>query len=484
MVKLKRIKLNVKTNELVALILVAFLVLLSVHTIRYFFNNNILFGDENYYYLRNAESIRQDFSFIDKVTNRPIYDFGWPLLLAIFNSVLGINIELLCRFLPLLIGLFTVVIFYLVLGEFDLEEKIKSFSCLLLIFSPPFIYSYSSCNNYGMAIFLSLLAFYYFLKDKIINSLVILILLSFFGISNIILLFLLSVIGIFLRYRKKFFVSLKYFGIVFLVYSIFKVPFWVKYGLPERVIFNVLDKEFLFQHIFSDLGGLTGISIFTFLLAGLGLVSTWNKKSKYSLLYVSVLFLLILFLRNPSISFYLNLLLIVLVVYGFIFVIHTRWESELIKKMIIIVLIVGILFSSFSYIKFLYTLEPNQKTLDGLNVLKLENETGVVFTYYANGNLVETITKKEALLDTVFVYNKNVNNKWEDSNKLFHTTDINTTIDIINTYNIKYIVIDKKMREGLIWERKDEGLLFLLKSTTTKFKKLYDNNEVEVWEIT
>jgi len=38
------------------------------------------------------------------------------------------------------------------------------------------------------------------------------------------------------------------------------------------------------------------------------------------------------------------------------------------------------------------------------------------------------------------------------------------------------------MKEGFVWEEKDEGLLFLLNSGNI-YKNIYNNDEVEIWEV-
>ena len=52
----------------------------------------------------------------------------------------------------------------------------------------------------------------------------------------------------------------------------------------------------------------------------------------------------------------------------------------------------------------------------------------------------------------------------------------------IEKYNVKYILIDKKMTEGLIWDDQNQGLRYLLRNSET-FKNSYASEGVEVWKV-
>ena len=54
--------------------------------------------------------------------------------------------------------------------------------------------------------------------------------------------------------------------------------------------------------------------------------------------------------------------------------------------------------------------------------------------------------------------------------------------DMSSNCDIKYIWVDKDMAEQL-WNSQDEGLAFLLKYSSSTFKKLYDEDGVQIWEV-
>ena len=68
------------------------------------------------------------------------------------------------------------------------------------------------------------------------------------------------------------------------------------------------------------------------------------------------------------------------------------------------------------------------------------------------------------------------------SDSVFYSKDIKEVSAILEQYNIRYIFINGKMKEGGVWTRSNEGLLFLL-SDQEHFKKIYTQGDVEIWQV-
>jgi hypothetical protein len=66
-------------------------------------------------------------------------------------------------------------------------------------------------------------------------------------------------------------------------------------------------------------------------------------------------------------------------------------------------------------------------------------------------------------------------------NTLFYSRILVDTQKIFKKYDIKYIYIDDSMKNGKVWSREDQGLLFLLKNSEI-FKNIYNSQNIEVWE--
>ena len=84
-------------------------------------------------------------------------------------------------------------------------------------------------------------------------------------------------------------------------------------------------------------------------------------------------------------------------------------------------------------------------------------------------------------MDEMFVYAPDLEERFNDTNTIFYSRSLEQTTSLLDKYNVKYIWIDKKMNSGLVWTKKDQGLLFLFRNKET-FKNIYSYSEIEIWE--
>jgi len=66
-----------------------------------------------------------------------------------------------------------------------------------------------------------------------------------------------------------------------------------------------------------------------------------------------------------------------------------------------------------------------------------------------------------------------------DSSLLYESVYIRDAKDILDKYNVRFILIDQNMRR--LWIRDDEELLFLLKYSD-EFTLVFENDEVKIYE--
>lgn len=464
-------KLSVR-SKIVFLIVLSLIVLLIPHVLRYFYHDNLLIGEDSYYNLRLANSINDDkvIPVYDELSygGRPIVsEIGWVVLLAV-------NPEVMSRFLPLLLGILSAVLFFLIAKK--INSKIAFISTILFIISPGFMYLFSVSTKYAGAVFLGLLGFSLVLSSYYLIGVLSLSLISLFSFwGSIISLFLFMVLSLKERYKKKWFLFAIILSIIFIVFQYLRLE---SLKFPEFIFFYLRENSYL-QTLISDFGSLYGVGFATLILSLIGVYILWRSKHKYLFIYVIALILFVLSVYFSFISFYLNVFIALLGGYGFMVIIDSKWECSLIKKVTIFVIILGLLFSSVSYIERLGSLQPREGVYDAIYYLQRKPGDEVVFSQYKRGLWINYGDKKN-LMDSNFFYAPEVKRRFMDSNVLLHTQDIDAAVDILNRYNIKYIWIDRWMKEDL-WEGEEE-LLFLLKYDT-KFKKVFDNGVVELWRF-
>lgn len=133
-------KLFVKEANLTILILLA----IAILSLPYFLKENDLpIGKESYYHLRIADKILNEKSLpkyddLSYSGRENFMSLGFSILIALISFIFGISVEMAMNILLLLLGIISIILFYNILKNFDLD--VRFFSCLVLIISPIFIY--------------------------------------------------------------------------------------------------------------------------------------------------------------------------------------------------------------------------------------------------------------------------------------------------------------------------------------------------------
>lgn len=216
----------------------------------------------------------------------------------------------------------------------------------------------------------------------------------------------------------------------------------------------------------SDFGGRYGVSFFIVLLSLFGFRFLWNKKYEYWPVYASMLFLIVLAVFDLRVLSYLNFILVGLAAIGFIKLYNNDWKSLTIKKFMILVFICGLLFSGLSYAKLLADDLPNDEIMDGLRFLgEGTYYDGIIFSYPSREYIIEYSGRNFAYVPG-----------------LFEERDLEKAQALVSDYGIKYIWIDNDIKSK-VWVNDEKGFDFVLDYTTQKFKKIFVNEYVEVWEV-
>ena len=225
-----------------------------------------------------------------------------------------------------------------------------------------------------------------------------------------------------------------------------------------------------------------GFGIFNVLLALVGLYVVWNTKKQITG-YIMLSFLVLLSFYTPQINIYLGFIVAIFAGYGFISIIKMKWKIDLIKKLTIILIICGLLFSTLSYINRTANELPNNEIIQSLKWLK-ENSAkeDIVLSHYSKGLWIEAISQRPVVLDSQTNYIEDLDIRFNDSNTVFYSRNLKNTKTLLDKYNVKYIWIDQLMKQGQVWVKEKQGLLFLFENKET-FKKVYSNNNTEIWEI-
>lgn len=463
------IKINKK--KAIAIVFLAAILFLSLPYLK-LFKNPYLLSHESYYHLRIMETIdERGFIFNDEliVGERP---YNLNLAHYLFFKIFP---EIIVRILPFLLGIATVYLFYRILESLKVKQNLRLIIILLFASSPVFIYTFATFNSCFIPVFLLTLAFFSLLKNKFSYSIVLLCLMPLFNIK---------MVPIVLAFLIIYFVSskkLKYLSISggsLIAVSLIYYALVFSFKFPERLSF--IDVSIL-KNISSDFGSFYGFSAFFLILALIGSYILWAKKKEYLALYIATTILFFSSLYFVFINIFLNFFFAFFAAIGITSLMKRRWEYKTIKNATLLLILCGLLFSTSSFINRTIDSEPTNAQIRSLEYLALFPDQGSVLSHYKNGFLIEYFTKKQVVMDENLDFSQGLTERYNDTLTIFYSRDLEHTKNLLNKYDVGYICIDGKMKSGLVWDKKDQGLLFLFRNEET-FKNIYSYQELEVWK--
>lgn len=442
--------------KLVLLLILLFVLLIPLTTnlIR---GNPLVMGEESYANLLATKQI---------TVNNLQY---WPL-----NLLQNIFPEALFFLIPILLAVSSLFLFISLAKKFNLSDKFTFFYLLFVILAPAFIYVFSTISLDSFFIVLVLGGFFLLLQEK--KILQVFSLIPFFFAASFDIFRTIILLGLILLYlynllphknikRKKVipFVGLGLAAIILVANLIFINKSFL------RVNTTVAE---LLPNLISDFGGLSGISFFTLLLALIGLTFTWKKK-KFYLVYILLLLVGPFYVINLQTVFLLALVLISFATIAFTRIFEKDWVLASIKKFAFFLLILGIIFSTLTYLNRITDEGPTLEEKEALLWIKENTPEEIkVFSIPENNNYIKYFAERDG-------FTESESNKKEKNNltaTLLNALYIDELFPLLEENNISIIYITPQMKAQLT---KEWGFLFLLKNE--RFKLVHSHDETEVW---
>jgi hypothetical protein len=439
-----------KMKKNIQYVLLALLVVLSVYAYRYTVLDNF---------------------FLDDLVYKDMVHSGYPDILQSIVSMFGndslITISILSSMLfVLFLGLF--------LDKYNIKSKNKFIIMLVLVFSPQFLSIFTVSIRQGFELSVLMISVFLLCQKKtavFVIGLIMLIFYSTLAPLNIFVAFMVMVLVRLLEKRKL------NWSIFLLLSLLFHLPM-LKDGFPNLIVPYGINN---IKNFITDFGGIYGVSLFTILLAGLGMFLYWSSKTKIQVMYLlMILSTLLAFFQND----YLYLLLpIYSIIAGFS--IHhyqsRNWKLDVIKSMTLLVIACGLLFSFISYFDRQSEIDPSKGFLDSLEFLK-NQPSGNVLTYHEYGYIVEAISGNDALLDSRMDLVHNSKQIYNDTQAMYYSRNLKATSSLFDKYSVRYIITTPDMRTGLVWSKEREGLLFLFRNDEV-FTQIYSEDGIDIWEV-
>ncbi len=441
-----------------AFMIMGTVVLLSIITL--FKPMDILAGGESYYHLIAAQPERNPELTVD---GRPAvfsqYDYLLSLAFLAFEPVPFMKI------FPILLGALCIILVYFISGRL-MQRRSALYTTLIFLLSPAFLYIFST-NSAEMISLVLLLTGALLLTQKGHLSYLSIFPFIFASLSSsfVAVLSIIILVTFFIFKMRRF--DLIIGSIVIVGIALIERPFFIiNYQLSSLSIISEL---------FSDFGGLWGISVFTAIFFIAGLLAA--KKRRY--IYPVLIFLIISFFIEPRTVMYANVLVCGLAGIGLNVIIEKKWQLKNLKYTMNFLLITGILFSAVSHLQIIRSLPPEPEFVEAASWLNTNADNGTVLSSPSNSFFIEYFSQKRVLMDPLSYHSKSFEKFSNITNETFYSRSLEKTEKLLNMHNIAYIMIDPAMMEGGVWGRPNQGLLFLLTNEQV-FPTVYNRGGVKI----
>ena len=439
------------------------------------FLRSSLIGDESYFFLRIAEQLHQG-KWYDSLSyggRENTYVMGWPWLLSLFGKFM--DLVLATKILLFFFGLGSFTLLYFILRALKIRDSYQWLGLFFFALSPSFLYLFSVSSVHAILFFLSLLGFLFYLKEKYWVSVLIFAVFPFFDLfAGLIPLFILFAYHVLERKKlRNFFIAVSGFLAVTLLATLQRV---MTLGLPVMI-----EKIQVQQNFLTDIGHPYGFGTFAFVLSLFGFVYLWRVYKKILFLF-SLVFLFVMGLYFPWVFFYFNLFVAFLMAYGIFKLWNRDWESKLIQRFAVFILITGVILSSVYYYAQIRAMEPRDAQIQAMAYLKKVSDPQTsVFSHYSKGFWINALAERKNIMDSHFAYAPDVQRRYNWSQTFIESTKLEESSEFRETYPFAYIYIDGTLRKKL-WKEDDDGLLYLLQYSK-QFKRVFKNGDVELWRI-
>ncbi|MFH0875958.1 MAG: hypothetical protein V1859_08525 [archaeon] len=458
--------MKIKYLYLAVILFVTGLSLLSTYIIRQKVTNNLI-SDEGYYHIFLADTLKSQKDLSVLLFEGSEYSLADFFLLSFKNPYPVV------KYLPVLLGIFSIAIFFCILIKIGLSPEQSLITSLILAISPSFIYAFTVFENSGIIGFLGLLAILFLLYDFYLPALFIVCIIPIIDLQALVI----SIIIIMSFYhavkKRKLFPSIVLIAITGGVYS-----YYLK---PEILAL----KENFVALLISDLGAKNGIGIFSVALSLLGIFIIWREKREEFLFYILILCLLLVSALIPNFIIFLDIMLVYYAGIGINKLLHRQWEYPTLKSYVILLIACGLFLSATTQIVKLAGYRPSETEKNSLEWLfeysnSSYNKSSVVLSSYENGIIIKSIARMDVVSDNYYFRKSSEKSKIKDSEEMFYSRDLAKTKALLDKYNVKYIWINKDMMQN-VWQNEEQGLLFLVENSKA-FKKIYEDKDVFIWE--
>jgi len=440
-------------------VLLALIVLLVIPLLRLFAGQPVVYGNTVY-----GDAVRVSRS--DPVSGMIFYVEPWHYFLKAVYSILPFTLA--ATIIPIGLGVLFVFLLGYLLKSLKYDNLASLLTISVVILSPFFIFNFTHLSRQAVAMVL-ILAGWLLLSRFSIVGFFLLISASLLGFSSAIAVLISGLIFWNVHDDKKGLIAAFLSMLAILLLHLPKFLLQETFPVPTE----------WFVLFLSDLGGRGGLATFGILLALVGTVYALKHRRKYYISFIctGAMFILSFFFQN--LLPFVGLLVSLVAGYGFSKIWKRKWTLPAAHYFCLLVMFCGILFSGVAHLKLLQHDSPSKDIVEAFSWLRTQN-SGNVLSDWRNGNWISYYSGNKVFLNED-LSRQGMNKRYFESKNIFRETRMQALSSFLQINKIKYVVITKSMLNGDVWERENQGMMFLLQNRET-FKKVFFNDEVIIWE--
>ncbi|PIN73311.1 hypothetical protein COV20_03715 [Candidatus Woesearchaeota archaeon CG10_big_fil_rev_8_21_14_0_10_45_16] len=403
----------------------------------------LLFGSESYYNLQQAPQ-------------QPAYHLSFKVVETMSHLPLSA-----ISIIQILAALISLTFLFKIGTTLRINAKKQSLFLLLLAVSPAFIIPFLGLSQMSIFILFSLLGFYILTKNgrwRCFSIIFFAVALTIDAVSSLFLVTLLTTYGFYKRDKNIYYFS----GAIALA----AITAFLLLHLPS--VIGPFHQQQLSADFISDLGGYSGVSFFLVLLAIIGLFSKWKDSIEMYVLFIAAA---VLYIYSPQTVLFITVITIVFAAKGFFVIFEPKWQLSSLKNFTLLLLLLGVLFSSATYEQRITELQPTATELEVLAWIESSTPKDArFFTSSEDSYYLQYFAKRETA--TSF-QRQDLTEK-----HIFEAVYVQDLFPLLEQEDIRYIYLSADLRETLPQE---QGLLFLLQNE--RFKLAHSQEGNEVWKV-
>lgn len=445
-------------KHLYAIFALAFIILLLPFHLRFLHDNPTLPGTAPYYHTLTATNIADGTTPNQPITSRPYLFNPYHYVLASLYLLFG---TIAFTLTPLLFALLSILFLNLALTQFNISASTRLWILLAYTLSPPVITAGTLAVPHAFALCLLTASVWLLYTKWWPAGTITITLTALTGLPHALAALALLLFLSFIKRNNALLTSIAPVALILLLgihpYTVPLAP-----GLAQYI---------------SDFGGTFGFSVFALLLATVGIAALWKYKKAYYGSFAMLAFLLFISYHLPHLLTYTNIIISALAGNALSLLADRKWHLHYLRPVTLLVLFCGLLFSGLAHAVATADSPPTPRFFDSLSfppsTILSHNQYGFWIASAGHTPVTDPLWKQRPRPQELH----------GDTATLFHSTDPEITLALLNKYNATHILITPEMEQGLVWERPEQGLNFLVENSEM-FKRLETGTSIRIWEVT